>query len=123
MRQAILALLLTVGLVVLMAYDARAANPCIECQNKCLSKIKQCEKTHRSQVCYDRYGEAYGACKVACKGSAVCMGECRPVKGNIRGGKTWHGAKCYSKGGCHCTAMKCTKAPYYRNAKCFSAPG
>ena len=39
--------------------SALAANPCIDCQNKCLRKIKICEKTHSSQYCFDKYGEAY----------------------------------------------------------------
>ena len=102
-----------------------AANPCIDCQNKCLRQIRVCEQTHSSQYCFDKYGEAYGACKVECKGSPVCLGQsrCTPVKASIRQGQTWHGAKCYSKLGCQCSAVKCSTSPHYRGAKCVSPPG
>jgi hypothetical protein len=107
------------------ATSTLAANPCIDCQNKCLEQIKLCEQTHTSQYCFDKYGEAYGACKVDCKGSPVCLGQssCTPVKGSVGQGQTWHGAKCYSKFGCQCSALKCSTVPHYRNAKCFSPPG
>ena len=54
--------------------SAHAKNKCIACQNACFAKIKRCEKRHHKQSCFDTYGAEYGECKIACKGSPVCMG-------------------------------------------------
>ena len=73
MNRSVIALVLGFAAVVLPVAEASAANPCIACQNRCLYRIRVCEKTHPSQYCFDKYGEAYGACKVKCKGSPVCL--------------------------------------------------
>ena len=39
MRQAALLLVVMLGLAGFTAFETQAANPCIECQNKCLAKI------------------------------------------------------------------------------------
>ena len=74
MRWLIILLSLTFGAAGVPIADASAANACIDCQNRCLRQIRQCAKTHPSQYCFDTYGEAYGACKVKCKGTPVCLG-------------------------------------------------
>ena len=75
MKNALLAALLFGAASILVpAPDAHAKNKCIACQNACFAKIKRCEKRHPKQSCFDTYGAEYGECKIACKGSPVCMG-------------------------------------------------
>ena len=100
-----------------------AGTPCQDCQNDCLASIIECKKKHSESHCFDKLGAAYGACKVECKGKPVCTDNCRHIRATAKMGRKWHGAECYSSGGCHCSALKCGKAPHIRQAQCFSEPG
>jgi hypothetical protein len=98
---------------------AYAENACTTCQNDCFAQLEACKKKHSEEFCMNEYG----TCKMGCKGSPACLEKCKPVKGHAQKGQMWHGVTCYSSQGCHCSALKCAKAPHYRDAKCSSPPG
>lgn len=110
-------------LTLAIAGGAWAGTPCQDCQNDCLAPIVECKKKHSEQHCFDKFGAAYGACKVECKGKPVCTDGCRHIHSTAKKGQKWHGAECYSSGGCNCSALRCKKEPHVRQAQCFSEPG